>query len=74
MVTDHSKLSNKELATEAEALAKQRTAVRLSQNAVQTEQDVRRAIRGLPPSTGEIVRLRLAGQVGSAGATTTKEN
>lgn len=62
-----SKMNDEELAAEAESLAKQRTEIRLRQNEVAQQQQIRAALATLPPETRRIVKIELEGNVVPAG-------
>lgn len=61
------RMSDEELAVEAEALAATRTEIRLRQNAITVEQETRRALAGVSGATREALSLRLGGTVSPAG-------
>lgn len=60
-------MNDEELAKEADRLAEQRTEVRLAQNAVAQQQQIRAALATLPPETRNIVKITVEGNVVPAG-------
>lgn len=56
-----SEMTDEQLAERAAVLAAQRTAIRLEQNEVQAEIDLRRALSSLSGETRRIIAVRLGG-------------
>jgi hypothetical protein len=63
------KMSMEELEAKRDELAKQRTAVREEQVAVQAEIDLRIAMQSMPDSARRVVLERMGGTVESEGGT-----
>lgn len=60
-------MNDEELEAEAAALARQRTEVRLRQNAVTAEQETRRALANVSGATREALQIRLGGNISGEG-------
>lgn len=60
-------MSDEDLEAEAAALAKQRTEIRLRQNAVTAEQETRRALANVSGATREALQIRLGGNISGEG-------
>lgn len=65
---DLSKLSDDELEALEADLAAERTSVRLRQNDVAAERDLRRALASLSPESRRIVSVRMGGELAPQGA------
>lgn len=61
------KMTDDELAMEADRLATTRTEIRLQQNAITTEQETRKALSGVSGATREALSIRLGGDIIAAG-------
>jgi hypothetical protein len=66
-MADLTKLSDKELAALEADLAKQRTELRLEQNAVENEKQFRTALKGMSPDQQKALKVRLEGGLVSSG-------
>ena len=66
-VMDLSRMGDKDLQKLADNLAEQRTEIRLAQNAVGVELELRRSLAAMTPETRKVVRLRLDGGVAPTG-------
>lgn len=69
---DPASASDEELAVEADRLAALRTEVRLQQNAVSTEQELRSMLAGASGATREALLIRLGGSATASGSTEVK--
>lgn len=69
---DYTTWSDEDLAVEADRLAEERTRVRLQQNAVSAEADLRRMMKGMSGAAREALTIRLEGGVAPKSATVTK--
>lgn len=66
-MTDTAKLSDEELEARRSELAEERTRVRLAQNEVQAEIDLRAALSSMSGPVRRIVEIRLGGTVTPEG-------
>jgi len=71
--TDYSQMTVDELHAEANRLAEQRTAIRLQQNAIQAELEIRKALEGMSGAAQQALRVRLEGGVKPTSVTAEAE-
>ncbi len=64
---DVQRMSDDELREESDGLAEQRTEVRLRQNEVNAELEIRQALKALPAEAQRVVRIRLEGGIAPVG-------
>lgn len=70
MTTDVASLDDEALAAEAARLAALRTEIRLRQNEVQAEIDLRAALASMSGSSQNIIKIRLGGAIEPSGEVT----
>jgi hypothetical protein len=71
--TDYGTWSDKKLAAEEARLAEERTKVRLAQNAVAAEREIRAALSTLSPNALARLRVvRVGGEIGAEGGSSAR--
>lgn len=61
-------MSDEKLEKLSSDLAETRTQVRLAQNAVASEIEIRRALAAMSPETRRVINLRLGGEIAPSGS------